>query len=102
LSDWANKCSPASNNFNRSPRRLKEFSRQRRRVYAATYGCELALIDFAAFAKACGADGFECTHPSEASAAIRATLHSPRTAVLEVLVDPDEKPSLPMDKSALL
>jgi pyruvate dehydrogenase (quinone) len=62
-----------------------------------TYGCELAPIDFAAFAKACGADGFKCAHPSEVANAIRATLHSPRTAVLEVLVDPDEKPSLPSE-----
>lgn len=65
-----------------------------------TYGCELAPIDFAAFAKACGADGFKCTHPSEVSAAIRATLHSPRSAVLEVLVDPNEKPSLPSELKA--
>jgi pyruvate dehydrogenase (quinone)/pyruvate decarboxylase len=62
-----------------------------------TYGCELAPIDFAAFAKACGADGFKCVHPSEVANAIRATLHSPRAAVLEVLVDPDEKPSLPSE-----
>jgi pyruvate dehydrogenase (quinone)/pyruvate decarboxylase len=35
-----------------------------------TYGRELAPIDFAAFAKACGADGFRCTHPTEVTAAI--------------------------------
>jgi pyruvate dehydrogenase (quinone) len=65
-----------------------------------TYGCELAPIDFAAFAKACGADGFRCTHPGEVAAAIRSTLRSPRTAVLEVLVDPDEKPALPSELKA--
>src|SRR6202012_1848074 len=62
-----------------------------------TYGCDLAPIDFAAFAKACGADGFKCSHPSEVANPIRATLHSPLPAVLEILVDADEKPSLPSE-----
>jgi pyruvate dehydrogenase (quinone) len=62
-----------------------------------TYGCELAPIDFAAFAKACGADGFTCTHPAEVAAGIRATLRSMRTSVLQVLVDPEEKPALPSE-----
>jgi pyruvate dehydrogenase (quinone)/pyruvate decarboxylase len=65
-----------------------------------TYGCDLAPIDFAAFAKACGADGFSCSRPSEVTAAIRATLRSPRASVLEVLVDPDEKPALPTELKA--
>jgi pyruvate dehydrogenase (quinone) len=62
-----------------------------------TYGCELAPIDFVAYAKACGADGFRCSHPGEVKAAIQSTLHSSRTAVLEVMVDPNEKPSLPSE-----
>jgi pyruvate dehydrogenase (quinone) len=53
-----------------------------------------------AFAKACGADGYKCTHPNEVAAAIRATLNSPRAAVLEALVDPDEKPALPSELKA--
>jgi len=65
-----------------------------------TYGCELAPIDFVAFAKACGADGFRCAHPAEVTAAMRAALHSPRTSVLEVLVDPDEKPAMPSELKA--
>jgi pyruvate dehydrogenase (quinone) len=65
-----------------------------------TYGCELSPIDFVAFAKSCGADGFRCTHPFEVKAAIQATLRSPRTAVLEVLVDPHEKPALPSELKA--
>jgi hypothetical protein len=32
--------------------------------------------------------------------AIHATLSSPHTAVLEVLVDPDEKPALPSELKA--
>jgi pyruvate dehydrogenase (quinone) len=65
-----------------------------------TYGCELAPIDFAAFAKACGADGFRCSHPAEVKSALQATLRSARTAVLEVLVDANEKPALPSELKA--
>jgi len=59
------------------------------------YGCDLSPIDFMAFAKACGADGFRCATPAEVRPAIAALLHSPRPAVLEVSVDADEKPSNP-------
>jgi pyruvate dehydrogenase (quinone) len=65
-----------------------------------TFGCDLAPIDFAAFAKACGAEGFRCTHPNEVASAVRDTLRSSRPAVLEVLVDPDEKPALPSELKA--
>jgi pyruvate dehydrogenase (quinone)/pyruvate decarboxylase len=65
-----------------------------------TYGCELAPIDFVAFAKACGADGLRCSHPAEVKAALQAMLRSPRTAVLEVLVDANEKPALPSELKA--
>jgi len=59
------------------------------------FGCDLSPIDFAGFAKNCGADGFRCTTPSEVRSAIRDTLQSPRAAVLEAVVDPNEKPALP-------
>jgi pyruvate dehydrogenase (quinone) len=59
------------------------------------YGCDLAPIDFVAFARSCGADGFRCSTPREVTAAIRATLQSPRPAVLEAVVDPNEKPAMP-------
>jgi pyruvate dehydrogenase (quinone)/pyruvate decarboxylase len=62
-----------------------------------SYGCDLAPIDFVAFAKACGADGFRCSSPGEVKAAIQATLRSSKAAVLEVSVDPNEKPSLPSE-----
>jgi pyruvate dehydrogenase (quinone) len=61
------------------------------------YGCELSPIDFVAYAKACGADGFRCGKPAEVRAAIAAFLHSPRVAVLEVDVDADEKPAMPQE-----
>jgi pyruvate dehydrogenase (quinone) len=62
-----------------------------------SYGCDLSPIDFVAFAKACGADGFRCTSAGEVRAAVQATLRSPRTALLEAVVDPNEKPSLPAE-----
>jgi pyruvate dehydrogenase (quinone) len=61
------------------------------------YGCDLAPIDFVAFAKACGADGFRCGKVDEIDPAIEALLKSPRAAVLEAVVDPDEKPALPQE-----
>jgi len=62
-----------------------------------TYGCDLAPIDFVAFAKACGADAFRCANPGEVKSALQATLQSPRPAVLEAVVDANEKPSLPSE-----
>jgi len=59
------------------------------------YGCDLSPIDFVAFAKACGADGFRCAMPAEVRPAIAALLRSARTAVLEITVDADEKPAMP-------
>jgi pyruvate dehydrogenase (quinone)/pyruvate decarboxylase len=64
------------------------------------YGCDLQPIDFAAFAKACGADGFSCSKPAEVPEAIRSLLASPRAAVLEALVDAEEKPALPHELRA--
>jgi len=61
------------------------------------YGCELSPIDFVAYAKACGADGFRCSKPAEVRPAIAAFLRSTRTAVLEVEVDADEKPAMPQE-----
>jgi pyruvate dehydrogenase (quinone) len=64
-----------------------------------TYGCDLAPIDFAAFAQACGADGFSATSAQELDSAMDALLRSPRAAVLQVLVDANEKPALPQELS---
>jgi pyruvate dehydrogenase (quinone)/pyruvate decarboxylase len=61
------------------------------------YGCDLGPIDFVAYARACGADGFRCTKPAEVRPAIAAFLHSPRPAVLEIDVDADEKPAMPAE-----
>jgi pyruvate dehydrogenase (quinone) len=60
-----------------------------------SFGCDLSPIDFVAFAHACGADGYRCEEPQEIRPAIEAALRSPRPAVVEAIVDPDEKPANP-------
>ena len=60
-----------------------------------SFGCNLSPIDFVAFAYACGADGYRCEEPQEVRPAIEAALRSPRPAVVEAIVDPDEKPANP-------
>jgi pyruvate dehydrogenase (quinone) len=60
-----------------------------------SFGCDLSPIDFVAFARACGAEGFRCERPEEVRPAIQAALSSPRPALVEAVVDPDEKPTDP-------
>jgi hypothetical protein len=48
-----------------------------------------------AFARACGAEGFRCERPEEVRPAIQAALRSSRPALVEAVVDPDEKPTDP-------
>jgi pyruvate dehydrogenase (quinone) len=59
------------------------------------YGCDLSPIDFVAFARACGAEGFRSARPSKVPSAIANTLRSPRAALLEALVDANEPPAKP-------
>jgi pyruvate dehydrogenase (quinone)/pyruvate decarboxylase len=79
---------------------LAEVLFEQRELGNPNYGCDLAPIDFVAFAKACGADGFRCSSPGDVRAAIQATLRSPKAAVLEASVDVNEKPSLPSELKA--
>jgi pyruvate dehydrogenase (quinone) len=48
-----------------------------------------------AFAKACGADGLRCDRRGEIRPAIAAALRSPRAALVETIVDAEEKPAEP-------
>ncbi|MFL6451125.1 MAG: thiamine pyrophosphate-dependent enzyme [Bryobacteraceae bacterium] len=64
------------------------------------FGCDLPPIDFVAFAKACGADGFRCTRPEEVRPAIESALRSKKAALVEAVVDPDEKPAKPAELKA--
>jgi pyruvate dehydrogenase (quinone)/pyruvate decarboxylase len=64
------------------------------------FGCDLAPIDFVAFARACGADGFRCATVEEVRPAIRAALSSPKPALVEAVVDANEKPAKPQELKA--
>jgi pyruvate dehydrogenase (quinone) len=74
---------------------LSEVRFEQKELGNPEFGCDLNPIDFVAFAKSCGADGFRCSKPAEMRSVIAAFLRSPRTALLEAEVDPDEKPSMP-------
>jgi pyruvate dehydrogenase (quinone) len=56
------------------------------------FGVELQPIDFAAFARACGAEGYTIERPEDASAILQEALRHRGPAVIEAVVDPDEPP----------
>jgi pyruvate dehydrogenase (quinone) len=56
------------------------------------YGVELQPIDFAAYARACGAAGFTIEKPKEAAKILREALDHPGPAVVQAVVDPNEPP----------
>jgi pyruvate dehydrogenase (quinone)/pyruvate oxidase len=56
------------------------------------YGCDLQPIDFAAFARACGATGFTIADPRECGRVLDEALATPGPVVVEALVDPFEPP----------
>jgi len=56
------------------------------------YGVELQTADFAAWARAAGGDGFTVSDPTRVPDVMRQFLASPRAAVLEAIVDPNEPP----------
>lgn len=58
-------------------------------------GANFPNMDFAAFARACGCEGFTARRPDELQGAVRQLLASPGPAILDVFVDPKELPSLP-------
>ena len=53
---------------------------------------ELQPIDFAAFARACGAAGYTITAPDEAEAVLHEALARRGPAIIEAVVDPTEPP----------
>jgi len=59
------------------------------------YGIDLQPIDFAAFARACGATGFTITDPKTCGAQLDEALATPGPAVIEAIVDPFEPPYPP-------
>jgi pyruvate dehydrogenase (quinone)/pyruvate decarboxylase len=68
---------------------------EQREIGYQNFGCELGPIDFVAFARACGADAFRCERPEEVRSAIQAALASSRAALVEAVVDAEEKPTKP-------
>lgn len=56
------------------------------------YGCELHPIDFAAFARACGAEGYTVTDPEDCGEVVARALAAPGPVVVEAVVDPHEPP----------
>jgi pyruvate dehydrogenase (quinone) len=74
---------------------LAEVKFEQKDIGNPEFGCALPPIDFVAYAKACGADGFRCARPDEVRDAIRAALDSPRAALVEAVVDPNEPPAKP-------
>jgi len=56
------------------------------------YGVELQPIDFAAFARACGAAGFTIDDPARCGAILDEALSTPGPVIVEAVVDPLEPP----------
>ena len=59
------------------------------------YGCDLRPIDFAAFARACGAQGFTIDRPDACTGTLDAALRTPGPVIIEAVVDPHEPPMPP-------
>lgn len=67
-----------------------------------SFGVDLQPIDFAAFARACGAAGFILEQPAETSSVLKQALQTPGPALVEAVVDPHEPPmpgNITMDQS---
>jgi pyruvate dehydrogenase (quinone) len=73
-----------------SNRSLAEVRFEREELGNAGFGCDLASIDFAAYAKACGAWGRLCTAPEDVHAAVRTLLSTRGPANLDAVVDANE------------
>jgi len=56
------------------------------------YVCDLAPINFAEFARACGGAGFTIEDPEACGATLDQALNTPGPVVIEAVVDPNEPP----------
>ncbi|MBV9859080.1 MAG: pyruvate oxidase [Alphaproteobacteria bacterium] len=74
---------------------LAEVKFEQQEIGNPEFGCALSPIDFVAYARACGADGFRCAAPEEVRPAIQAAFASPKPALVEAVVDANEKPEKP-------
>jgi len=67
-----------------------------------SFGVDLQPIDFAGFARACGAEGFTLDEPDETASVLREALQTPGPALVEAVIDPHEPPlpgNITMDQS---
>jgi pyruvate dehydrogenase (quinone)/pyruvate oxidase len=62
------------------------------------YGCELEPIDFAAFARACGATGFRIEDPASCGDILDQAFATPGPVIVEAVTDPNELPMPPQLK----
>ncbi len=76
---------------------LAEVKFEQKELGFPEFGCGLSPIDFVAYAKACGADGFRITSPEEMVPTLKAAFATPRPTLIEAVVDPEEKPCKPQD-----
>ena len=63
--------------------------------YPAASGSAFPNMDFAAYARACGAAGLTANEPKSLESTIRSFVTTPGPAVLHVVVDPNELPVMP-------
>lgn len=61
----------------------------------AASGATFPNMDFAAFARACGEQGFTAREPGTLVETVRAFLAAPGPAILHAVVDPKELPAMP-------
>jgi pyruvate dehydrogenase (quinone) len=63
------------------------------------FGCELHPINFAAYARACGAHGFTVDDPKKAADVVAHALATPGPVIVEAVIDPNEPPMPPKIKA---
>jgi len=66
------------------------------------FGTDLSPIDFVAFAKACGAQGFRCETPNQIKPAMLAAFSTPGPAIIEAIVNKNEPTLQPMKLEQLV
>jgi pyruvate dehydrogenase (quinone) len=76
---------------------LAEVEFEQKELGNPVFGCDLPPIDFVAFARACGAEGYRCATPDEVRPAIERALRSPHPAIVEAIVDANERPTKPSE-----
>jgi pyruvate dehydrogenase (quinone)/pyruvate oxidase len=59
------------------------------------YGCELSGIDFAAFARSCGAEGLSVDDPRDLPRTLDAAFRHNGPVVIDAIIDPYEPPMPP-------